>query len=406
MKKINKWNYYYFKNINNIYEYIHYVNQNKNLSNILNKKNLILLLRSKFMIFNLKKIEWFKFSKPLFFIWNANISIEGDIKRYSWLAFIRNKFVKKPLHSIISNIMPILPIITKEHFFRSFLSWYMSINRKEPKTYNLNNISIYCNELNLFIKYLAKFNLILYKKFKYFFIFYKYWKKRNLKNLKEVNVLLKSYIKYILKVIKLTINKKYFNRYKFLKYKRKSQKLLNLIFKKYKFKEYIFLKRLSYIMIFIRVYLKFNNFYVKYINKLGYIYNKFLNVKKITNIKYLNFSFYLKLKKKKRNIYKASKNINLIYYINKIIFQFIYYIFISWMNLYITINNNNRYLFFNLIKKNNANYLILINIYKYYLDRKYRKIFKKINFLNTLKTNIFLLYYKNINFYKTDQYII
>jgi hypothetical protein len=66
------------------------------------------------------------------------------------------------------------------------------------------------------------------------------------------------------------------------------------------------------------------------------------------------------------------------------------------MNLYI--NHNTKNFFFNNLKKNNVNYLILINIYKYYLDRKYRNTFKKINYLNVLKTNTFLLYYKNINF--------
>jgi hypothetical protein len=133
-------------------------------------------------------------------------------------------------------------------------------------------------------------------------------------------------------VIKSVVNKKYFNIYKLKKYIKKKNKLLNLIYKSKKYNKF-FIKKLKYLMKFIKAYFYFNNFYVKYINKLSYIYKSFLNVKTIINMKYLNFSFYLKSRKKKKNnnnnIYKASKKINLIYYINKIIFQFIYYIFIS-----------------------------------------------------------------------------
>jgi hypothetical protein len=138
-----------------------------------------------------------------------------------------------------------------------------------------------------------------------------------------------------------------------------------------------------------------NNFYLKFFKKFDVIYKRYMEMQNIEAINYSNFSFLYIHKKKTKKQKKFVRQLNLIFFINNIILQFFVFIFMHWLNLFVS-NTKNQ---INYIINTNKQRIIMVNMSKIYIDikGKYRKRkYKKINFLTYFLNTSFMLYFKNI----------
>src|SRR5690606_25851102 len=96
-----------------------------------------------------------------------------------------------------------------------------------------------------------------------------------------------------------------------------------------------------------------------------------MKIKNIESINYINFSFLYMHKKKIKKQKKFVRQLNLIFFINNIILQFFVFIFMHWLNLFVS-NTKNQ---INYIINTNKQRIIMVNMSKIYIDikGKYRK---------------------------------
>lgn len=249
--------------------------------------------------------------------------------------YFKKNLIKTMFYSIF--FKKVLPFKFDEIKFFTFLrSLYKRIVKKvHNPMYNVNNLFVYIYEIFLFL-----------------FIFNK-WK----------NLLFNLVSNLKLKIFSMNLQNKKF----ILKIKN------NFIF---------YLKQLFL----------YKNIILDYFKKFKNKFNIFLKGKIKKNKNYFSYSFNFKsLKKNIENKLGFFNKVNFMYLFNNIIYKFIFYLNMFWINIFIN-NINIKFLkYFSDLKKK----IVLFNIYKtFHEGNKWRKT-RKLNFLKFLKFNNFFLYFSN-----------
>jgi hypothetical protein len=344
--------------------------------------------------------------KPFFL--NSNINYNSHVNlhmNYKWrnknnynlLQILRNFFVYPAASHFLNVYKKNCNMVIRFNFLKSIKSWYLSINRKEPHICNINNIVLYVQNIVHCIITLSK-------------IYYKIYFNNKDKILKYYNKIFKRYnllIKFIKKKFKFSFlpilskkEKKIIIRKRLFLY---LKILIKITF--YLFYYISFLKNFKNIY-YNKIYKNFTNikFYNnsvnllinKYIKFISKFYKKYMNNYDLTKISYCNFSFLLKIKKSKKknkkNIF-LNKRFNFIYIINTLIYKYIFFIFLYWINLFL---NN-----FNNIISTLQNYKIKKNFFLYTLYNERKKKNVKLCYLGYFQPCTFLLYLKG-NYIKNE----
>ena len=143
-KHIYFLDYYMYNAIKQVYFYIDFIYRNNTrYFYALNKKRVLLLNNYGSSNFDLE----LNFA-PWYFV-NVNISMVGGFyHRYKLLQKIRTKYVKSPIKTLVRTINPSMFIFKNFYgFVHFFVKWYMSTNRQEKFTFNLNNIGLFSDQL-------------------------------------------------------------------------------------------------------------------------------------------------------------------------------------------------------------------------------------------------------------------
>lgn len=138
---------------------------------------------------------------------------------------------------------------------------------------------------------------------------------------------------------------------------------------------------------------QYKNIILYYFKKFKNKFNIFFKGKIKKNKNYFFYSFNLKsLKKNIENKLGFFNKVNFMYLFNNIIYKFIFYLNMFWINVCINNININFFKYFNDLKKKK---LVLFNIYTtFHEGNKWRRT-RKLNFLKFLKFNNFFLYFSN-----------
>lgn len=183
----------------------------------------------------------------------------------------------------------------------------MSTNRQENPTFNLNNMGLLSDQLSIMFQGWGR-NYSIFKKRKNF-IFYSL--KKNIKKIVKLTFFFNKVKMFILfgyrKLLPKNIEWSFLNKL-FVK-KKKIKKCLKFIRKLIKKKNYV------------------NNFYLRFFKKFDVIYKRYMEMQNIEPINYSNFSFLYIHKKKQKKQKTFIRQLNLFYFINKILLQFFIFIF-------------------------------------------------------------------------------
>jgi hypothetical protein len=76
--------------------------------------------------------------------------IGGFYHRYKILQKIRTQYVEDPIKTLVKTINSSMPVFKNFYgFVNFFVKWYMSTNRQENPTFNLNNMGLLSDQLAL-----------------------------------------------------------------------------------------------------------------------------------------------------------------------------------------------------------------------------------------------------------------
>jgi hypothetical protein len=275
-------------------------------------------------------------------------------------------------------------MVIKFNHYRTLKNWFIDINRYEPDTFtfNLNNILLHCREIyNCIYLFTQKFTLNFLLKFKYL-----------LKLKKKILVKIKKHKYYINKLINILINYKKRNKHFYKSINIKIIiKILKYLFKNIYYKNFIKYFNIALFSFFKKKYINFKFTIInKFIKNIFYLFLLFTKYE-IKRKNYWNFSFRMlkKRRRKKKNMF-FKKQFNFIYIINTLIYKYVYFIFLYWVNLFFKECSNiiNK----GVLKKK----LFLPLIYNIYYEKKRYKTFAKICFLNYFRPCTFMLYLNKI----------
>lgn len=189
-----------------------------------------------------------------------------------------------------------------------------------------------------------------------------------------------------------------FNKWKNLLLNLVSNFKLRIFFKNFKNNKFIFSIKTKFIF-YLKQLFQYKSIILYYLKKFKNKFNIFFKDKIIKNKNYFSYSFNLKsLKKNIEEKLCFFNKINFAYLFNNIIYKFIFYLNMFWINICINNININFFKYFNDLKKK----IKLFNIYTTYHESSTWKKTRKLNFLKFLKFNNFFLYFNDLLFNTTD----
>lgn len=189
-----------------------------------------------------------------------------------------------------------------------------------------------------------------------------------------------------------------FNKWKNLLLNLVSNFKLRIFFKNFKNNKFIFSIKNKFIF-YLKQLFQYKSIILYYLKKFKNKFNIFFKDKIIKNKNYFSYSFNFKsLKKNIEEKLCFFNKINFAYLFNNIIYKFIFYLNMFWINICINNININFFKYFNDLKKK----INLFNIYTTYHEGSTWKKTRKLNFLKFLKFNSFFLYFNSLLFNTTD----